>query len=116
MPIKNFLKITPFAKSSHSGEGLLNGRTIFGPGELDSPLKFINYTEMPPGSSIGLHTHKNDEEVYIILEGTGLARIDGQDTEVEPGDTILNKPFGEHALYNTGRGALKVLIFKVVND
>ncbi|MCL2086835.1 MAG: cupin domain-containing protein [Oscillospiraceae bacterium] len=113
MPIKNFYEIAPTPKSSHGGEGLLNGRVVFGVEEFSTALKFIHYTEMPPGTSIGVHTHQNDEEVYIILEGEGIALIDGNKTPVTAGDTILNKPFGEHALYNNSEGVLKVLVFKV---
>ena len=35
------------------------------------------------------HHHKLSEEFYYLLEGSGIMEIDGETTEVSPGDTIL---------------------------
>ena len=114
MPIKNFLKMKPKVAVCHDGEGLINVVSIFDKEDLDTPLQFIHFSTLPPNTSIGLHKHGDDEEVYVILEGTGVMEVDGQKTQVTQGDTILNKPYGAHALYNTSDNAdLKILVFEV---
>ena len=45
-----------------------------------------------------LHQHKEQEEVYIILEGQGIIHIDGEDVTVSKGDIIKIDPEGKRAL------------------
>jgi mannose-6-phosphate isomerase-like protein (cupin superfamily) len=112
--IRNFLKLEPELAVCHDGEGLVKIVSIYDKKDLDTPLQFIHYTTLPPRTSIGLHKHGDDEEVYVILKGTGIMEVDGQKTQVAQGDTILNKPFGSHALYNTSdNDELSILVFEV---
>lgn len=116
MPIRNFLKIEPETAVCHDGEGLVKIASIYDKKDLSTPLQFIHYTVLPPKASIGLHKHGNDEEVYVVLDGSGMIEIDGEKTPVGKGDTLLNKPYGEHALYNTSdKTDLKILVFEVSN-
>jgi len=116
MGIRNFLKMEPKLSVCHDGEGLIKIVSIFDKQDLNTTLQFIHFTTLPPKTSIGLHKHGNDEEVYVILEGSGVMEVDGQKTHVSQGDTILNKPYGSHALYNTSdTDELKILVFEVKN-
>lgn len=116
MQIRNFLQMEPELAVCHDGEGLVKIVSIYDKKDLTTPLQFIHYTVLPPNASIGLHTHGDDEEVYIVIEGSGVMEVDGQKKQVSKGDTILNKPFGAHALYNTSdTEELKILVFEVNN-
>lgn len=44
---------------------------------------------LPAGSSTARHYHKLAEEIYFLLEGTGVMEIDGIEREVGPGDAVL---------------------------
>lgn len=44
---------------------------------------------VPSGSSTQRHWHKDSEEFYFILEGSGTMEIDGESKDVGPGDAIL---------------------------
>lgn len=68
---------------------------------------------MPAGTSIGDHKHGDDEELYIVLEGSGVMLVDGEIKEVHAGDIIVNKPFGSHALNNNSNADLKILVMEV---
>jgi len=112
MPIKNFLDKQPVEETCHGGEGKIKIVNIFD-NELSVPLSFVHYTVLPPSTSIGLHTHKNNQELYIILEGSGITELDGEKTSVKKGDVLLNKPFGAHSLYNTSDSdELKILVME----
>jgi uncharacterized cupin superfamily protein len=114
MDIRNFLNASlKDEPKCHDGEGVLKHISLFGSGDFSSKLRFINYTILPPGTSIGVHRHGNDEELYVILEGQGLMEVDGEKKEVKAGDIILNKPYGEHGLTNNSFADLKVLVFEV---
>jgi len=111
--IRNFLRAELTGSVSHGGEGLVHGSKLFGSGDFDTPLKFLHYTVIPPGSSIGLHGHREDEELYILLEGSGLMTVNGRTYRVEAGDIVLNKPWWRHGLRNDGDVPMKAIIFEV---
>jgi mannose-6-phosphate isomerase-like protein (cupin superfamily) len=46
--------------------------------------------------------HTENEEVYIILSGSGRYLDGGEYHDVGPGDVTLTSPEGPHALENTG--------------
>ncbi|MTI95769.1 MAG: cupin domain-containing protein [Firmicutes bacterium] len=57
---------------------------------------------LPPGSSIGYHTHEGDFEVYYILAGKALVNDNGEEHTLEPGDAILTKNGCGHSIENVG--------------
>ncbi|ERJ11643.1 cupin domain-containing protein [Haloplasma contractile] len=115
--IKNFLNSKKEEiKNCHDGEGTLKHITVFEDDELKSNLRFINYTILPPGTSIGTHQHGNDEEVYVILEGNGEMTLSSKIHKVKSGDVVLNKPYGIHSLTNTSRTEMRILVFEVAID
>jgi quercetin dioxygenase-like cupin family protein len=72
-----------------------------------SHFKMVGRMTLAPGSSIGLHTHKDDEEIYIILSGQGLyTKNDGQTETVGPGDMTLTRRGHQHGLANDGAETL----------
>lgn len=117
MIVRNFLEaILQEESNMHDGKGTTNHAQLFFNQDFKSNLRFINYTILTPGSSIGVHKHGNDEELYIVLEGNGIMTVDGEEKEVKAGDIILNKPFGEHGLRNNSEHDLKILVFEVGID
>jgi quercetin dioxygenase-like cupin family protein len=98
---------------AHGGTGRVNVVRPFVESDFETDLMFIDYVEMPPGSSIGKHRHGDDEEVYFILESSGLMSIDGRVDRVSAGDLILNVRRGEHGLSNDGDATLKLLVWQV---
>jgi mannose-6-phosphate isomerase-like protein (cupin superfamily) len=44
---------------------------------------------VPAGGATERHYHKLAEEIYFILEGSGVIEIDGESRAVAPGDAIL---------------------------
>lgn len=99
---------------SHHGKGMTRGKRLYSREDFDTPIMFLGYGEIPPGASIGYHGHREDEEVYIILEGTGLMTVNGQTRQVKAGDVILNKPWWKHGLENNSDQPLRTLIFEVL--
>ncbi len=65
---------------------------------------------LPPGSSIGRHTHEGDTEPYYILKGQGLfTDADGSQTTVGPGDVCTIACGESHAIENTGDTDLEMI-------
>jgi len=114
MQIKNFLKL-PMEDNvnCHDGIGTVKEVSFFKDKDFETNIRFMNYLTLPPGTSIGIHEHKNDEELYIILEGHGMMTVDGEDRTVESGDVIVNKPFGSHGLVNDSNQEMRILVLEV---
>jgi mannose-6-phosphate isomerase-like protein (cupin superfamily) len=116
MNIKNFLtsELEPM-ENCHEGVGTLKHVSLFTNSEFGTNIRFINYTILPPGTTIGLHEHGDDEEMYIILEGNGIMTVDEEKREVHAGDIVVNRPFGTHGLENNSNEDLKILVMEVYN-
>jgi uncharacterized cupin superfamily protein len=60
-------------------------------------------TKLPPGYSVPFfHKHRENEELYVILSGTGEFQVDGDVVAIGPGSAVGVKPDGERTLRNTG--------------
>jgi quercetin dioxygenase-like cupin family protein len=92
---------------------MVKNAALYDAKDFSTNLRFIIYSELKPGTSIGYHTHENNEEVYVILAGKGMMTINGEPHEVHAGDVILNKPYGSHGLANNSDTDLKILVFEV---
>lgn len=78
------------------------------------PLRFIDLSVLGPGADIGAHTHRTDnEELYIVISGRGLMRLDDREFEVGPGAVILNRPGGTHGLKSIGESELRIVVIEV---
>ena len=98
---------------AHDGDGYLRTARVIerAPGEL---VTFLDLTEIPPGVSVGRHTHgPDDEELYVVVDGTGVVELDGREHEVGPGDVVVNAPGGTHALRATGERPLRMVVVDV---
>lgn len=115
MEIRNYLAMTPLVKSIHEGNGLARSRKVFGAEDFESGLRYVSFTELDPGSSIGEHGHPDTrEEIYVIQSGNGRMRIDGEERAVIAGDVILTRAGSTHALFNDSDKTLAVFIFYAV--
>jgi mannose-6-phosphate isomerase-like protein (cupin superfamily) len=77
-----------------------------------SPINQCSLAEeiLPPGASVTQHHHEVIEEIYYVIEGEGVMRIDDEEREVEAGDAVYIPRFSRHTLTNTGNGPMKILL------
>ena len=53
----------------------------------------VSLNRLPAGAGVPfVHAHKNNEEIYGILEGRGTAVIDGETVELTAGDWLRISP------------------------
>lgn len=66
----------------------------------NAPVKNQSLAEasLPAGRKTDRHYHKLSEEFYFILEGSGKMEVDGEVSEVGPGDAILIPPGAWHQI------------------
>jgi mannose-6-phosphate isomerase-like protein (cupin superfamily) len=99
---------------AHGGEGRIRFARVGDREELAGGCNFIDYAELPPGTSIGRHRHADDEEeLYLVLEGEGEMWRDGERFAVREGHLVRNAPGGEHGLHNPGPAVLRLFVFEL---
>lgn len=60
----------------------------------------VSINNLPAGASVPfIHSHNNNEEIYVILGGKGKAVIDGEDVELVAGDWIRISPAGKRQFF-----------------
>jgi mannose-6-phosphate isomerase-like protein (cupin superfamily) len=73
------------------------------------PWECVDYMTIPAGTQFGVHIHDGSEELYVILKGTGMALLDGEEHAVGPGDYLMLKNLGAHGLRNDGPEDIELL-------
>ena len=63
-----------------------------------------------PMAYVERHSHKEQEQVYHVLEGEGLMEIAGKNHVVRKHDVIFLPPGVEHAISNTGTSDLIFIV------
>lgn len=96
------------AQAVRGGEGCVIARRLLGP-HPGSALAALGVNRLPPGSSIGLHGHTGEEDVYFCLEGAGVVVDDGREHAFTPGTLQICRSGGTQALRNPGPGDLVFL-------
>jgi quercetin dioxygenase-like cupin family protein len=59
-------------------------------------------TIVPPGQIHEEHSHPDSEELILVLQGTGIGNVGGQEIRVEPRDIIAIDKAEPHQFVNTG--------------
>ncbi|MDR1875905.1 MAG: cupin domain-containing protein [Synergistaceae bacterium] len=94
------------------GVGVLYGRYAFTRDlpPMENPVREIGWLTLKPGDSIGFHKHEVNEDVYIVISGTGIFKNDdGRDYPVKAGDITIARKGQSHGLSNTGSEDLVVI-------
>lgn len=64
----------------------------------------------PASTASREHYHTEAEEVYLVVEGRGEIRIDGETQAIGPGDVIEIFPGQRHKLWQRGEGDLVLVV------
>jgi len=84
-----------------------------------SGLGAMFVTVEPGRRAFPFHNHLGNDEMFVILEGTGRYRFGSAEFPVRPGDVCAapkGGPETAHQLINTGTGRLRYLAVSTLND
>ena len=88
------------------GDGIVSVRLT--PEPLEGQDFVMGVTSFPPGTSIPLHSHNTIEQVTVI-EGSGIALLNGEERPAVPDDTTQIPPGEFHRFINTGDTQMSIL-------
>ncbi len=74
----------------------------------------ISINKLPAGASVPfVHSHKQNEEIYGILEGEGKAVIDGESVPLVAGDWLRISPAAKRRFIAAEKSAIKYICIQV---
>lgn len=105
---KNSQQEIEIRKNMRGGPGEVKIRHYFKKNNINAPCRLCAQLEIPPGSGIGLHEHKDEDEIFIIQQGKGVVFDEGREVEVQAGDSILTTSGSSHSIRNIGNDNLLI--------
>ncbi|HLL40355.1 MAG TPA: cupin domain-containing protein [Rubrobacteraceae bacterium] len=88
-------------------KGLVYWKTLISKGVTRSENLTLGVARLPSGGALNEHRH-TQEEVYLVLEGSGLVRVGGEEIAVEAGSAVFIPGDARHSCENTGTADLRV--------
>lgn len=74
----------------------------------------ISCNTLPAGMSVPfVHVHSSNEEIYLVLEGSGTLYIDGEEMPISRGDCFRIDPQGRRCLRAAEDSLLRFLCIQV---
>jgi mannose-6-phosphate isomerase-like protein (cupin superfamily) len=84
-------------------------RELFHPDDCGNKNPSLAEAVVPAGCETLLHRHNRSEEIYHIIEGSGLMTVGKEQFGVTVGDTVGILPGEVHGIRNIGEIPLKIL-------
>ena len=99
--------------AEHGGKGEIFFRRLWEAADFECPLDFVDFTVVPPLSTIGWHSHQGNEEIYFIVAGTPLVCVGSDQRRLSKGDTAVVRSGQSHELMNDTAEDVEILVFQV---
>lgn len=96
-------------EAMRGGRGTVTMQHVFKSGEFTANARLCARLTLPPGASIGPHSHDTEDEVYIVIRGEGLLDDGKTKSRIRAGDAVLTGNGESHALENPGKEDLELI-------
>lgn len=74
----------------------------------------VSINSLPAGAGVPfVHAHKQNEEIYAVLEGNGKAVIDGEEIELKAGDWLRVAPSAKRQFSASADCGIKYICIQV---
>jgi mannose-6-phosphate isomerase-like protein (cupin superfamily) len=98
-------------ENMRGGAGAVSIRHLFDSSEFKAPVRLCARLSLPPGAGIGPHTHETEDEVYVVIAGSGLLDEGDGERRLTAGDAVLTGRGATHAIRNDGSEDLELFAF-----
>ena len=100
---------TEVRQQMKGGSGTVTLQHILEESERIGPCRLFSRVILAAGSSIGVHSHSDDSEIFYILRGRGAAKHNGEDIVLKEGDVMMIGDGMSHGIRNDGLEDLEFL-------
>ena len=74
----------------------------------------VSINQLPAGASVPfVHSHKQNEEIYGIIEGKGKVIIDDEEVELNAGDWLKISPEAKRQFFASEQSGIKYICIQV---
>lgn len=74
----------------------------------------VSINHLPAGASVPfVHSHRENEEIYVILSGTGYVVIDGEKVTLQAGDWLRIAPVAKRQFFADANQAISFACIQV---
>ena len=98
---------------NHGGQGVIQFRRLLTGKDFAGPIEFVDFTVIPPGSTIGIHRHDGNEEIYLIAAGRPRVAVDGEETRLKRGSIAVVHSGQTHQLLNDTSDDVEIFVVQV---
>ena len=78
---------------------------------FDSTKYFCDLYCLKPGQDQRIHSHKEADKIYFVLQGRGVFHIAGEEKELGAGEAVVARPGQDHGVKNSAVEDLVLLVF-----
>lgn len=100
-------------EADHGGAGPIEFRRLLDAAAFRSSIDFIDYSTILPGSVIGRHEHRGNEELYFVAAGNPIVTVNGVSRRLTRGDVTIVRSGQWHALVNDTADPVDILVVQV---
>lgn len=77
----------------------------------------VSINDLPPKAAVPfVHAHKQNEELYGVLEGKGHLYIDGEVKDIKKGDWFVIRPSGRRAIRASDDSGIKFICIQTKSN
>ncbi len=99
--------------AEHGGQGPIKFRRLLTSSAFASAIEFVDFTVVPPGTTIGAHYHAGNEELYYIAAGRPLVCVNGEERRLRPHDVAVVRSGQWHELRNDTEVDVEIFVVQV---
>lgn len=108
-----FMKYKPWNSGETIREKEYSKRVIFSSDDFREPGQLLQVVTIPPRTRQRLHFHREQTEVFYIVEGEAVISINERDYQARPGDAFICSAGDRHSLWNRSDKDFRVVVFKI---
>ena len=99
---------TEVRENMRGGEGRVELGHWFASENFGGKVRLCARLTLPPGASVGNHAHEGEDEIYIVMSGSGKILECGEWVAISAGDAILTGKGDSHSVKNDGDAPLVI--------
>jgi len=100
-------------ESMYGGKGTALYRRALEPTVFRTNWAYADHVILPPGASVGRHSHQGVEELHYVIRGDGKLTVDDEQAPFGKDDTLFIQYGQVHSIENTGLETMELLIIGV---
>jgi mannose-6-phosphate isomerase-like protein (cupin superfamily) len=86
---------------------------IFSPDDFAEEGHLLQVVTVPPRTKQRLHFHREQTEVFYVLDGQAVIELAGEEFLARPGDAFTCSPGDRHSLWNQSEHDFRLVVFKI---